>query len=99
MNHRPVASLQPTQKATSRDRMAKDGQGIRGWIVPLPRSPGGEISTLKSWEQFGWGSPLRCGLYQRDFKAKGGGFEMVAGACNHPNYPSTPFEIPLLEVA
>ena len=47
MNHRPVPSLQPTQKATSRDRMAKDGQEISGWIVPLPRSPGGEISTRK----------------------------------------------------
>ena len=24
---------------------------------------------------------------------------LVAGACNHPNYPTTPFEIPLLEAA
>ncbi len=44
MNHGPFPSLQQPQKAASKDRMAKDGQGISGWIVPLPRSPGGEIS-------------------------------------------------------
>ena len=48
MNHGPFPTLQHTQTAGSKDRMARDGQGISGWIVPLPRSPGGEISTPKS---------------------------------------------------
>ena len=47
MNRRLFHSLQPTQKAASKDRMARKEQGIRGWIVPLRRSPGGEISTRK----------------------------------------------------
>ena len=47
MNHRPFPSVQPTQKAASKDRMARDRQGIKGWIVPLQRSPDDEISTRK----------------------------------------------------
>ncbi len=45
MNHCQFPSLQHNQKAGSKDKIARDGQGIGGWIVPLPRSPGGEIST------------------------------------------------------
>ncbi len=44
---------------------------------------------------WGW----RCGLYQRDFKAKGGGFEMVAGACNVPNALLLPFQRELIHAA